>query len=244
MLALVFGVGCIAGVLNVMAGGGSLLTLPVLLFLGLPASLANGTNRVAILTQNIVAVAAFRRHGVSDFRTGFRLALFTLPGAVLGAYLATGVSDVWFRRILAGVILFGIWTMFVRPPAVLADRNVMPRVTGAAALSMIGIGFYGGFIQAGVGMLFLLVLYNVLRLDLVRTNAFKVFIVLVYTLPSLGVFVATGNVDWGLGLVLAAGNALGGWVATHWSVRGGDRPIRVVVAAALLLMALRLVVAG
>lgn len=242
MQLLVFGAGLVAGILNVMAGGGSFITLPVLLFLGLPAPLANGTNRVAVLTQNVVAVAGFRRQGVSDFRSGLLLALFTLPGATLGAYFATGVSDLWFRRILAAVIVFGVWTLFLRPPSVTKPQTATPKVTIAAALGMVGIGFYGGFVQAGVGMLFLLVLYNFLRLDLVRVNALKVLIVLVYTVPTLVVFVATNNVDWTTGLILAGGTAAGGWIGTHVSMRGGERPIRIVVAVALLLMAVRLAV--
>jgi uncharacterized membrane protein YfcA len=110
-----------------------------------------------------------------------------------------------------------------------------------ALLSFVGVGFYGGFIQAGVGFLFMLVFHRLLGLDLVRTNVYKVLVVLFLSTPALVVFIVTGNVVWGTALVLAAGTATGAVVATRVSVKGGERPIRIVLAVALLLMAVRLV---
>ena len=108
-------------------------------------------------------------------------------------------------------------------------------------LGSFGIGFYGGFIQAGVGFLLMLVLHQLLRIDLVRTNMHKVLIVLIFSLPALAVFVGTGNVAWVFAVALAAGNALGAVVATRVSVKGGERPIKIVLGIALAMMAARLV---
>jgi hypothetical protein len=236
-----FGAGVLAGFLNVMAGGGSLITLPILLFLGFPAALANGTNRVAILVQNVAAVTSFRQQGLSDVRTGLRLAAVTLPGAVAGAFISLRVSDATFRVILAAVLIVAVAGL-LRPPGRTADY-AGPGTPGVATyLALVGVGLYGGFLQAGVGFLFMVVLHRMLRLDLVRTNMYKVFIVLVYTIPTLTVFVWSGNVRWLTGLVLAAGSAAGAVIATRVSVRGGERYIRPVVAVALVLMAARLVV--
>lgn len=235
----VFGAGLLAGFLNVMAGGGSLLTLPILLFLGFPAALANGTNRVAILAQNVTAVASFRRQGLSDVRTGAWLALLTLPGAVAGAIFAIRISEAAFRTILAAVLVLAVWGLFAPRRGGREVDSPLRRMLGGIAF--VGIGFYGGFIQAGVGFLLMAALYSLLAVDLVRVNMYKVFIVLVYTLPALTVFVWSGNVDWSSGLVLAVGNSVGALVATRVSVKGGERPIRVVLAVALLLMAGRLV---
>lgn len=240
-LALVSGVGLLAGALNVLAGGGSLFTLPVLLFLGLPAAVANGTNRLGILVQNVVAVAAFRRDRLSDVRTSLTLAAWTLPGAVAGALVSLEVPDVWFRRILAGIVIAGAITIAFPRPLHTADAGAAaPRVRWGTALAFLGVGFYGGFIQAGVGMVFLLVLYHALHLSLVLVNAYKVFVVAVYTVPALLVFALTGNVDWRVGFVLAAGYGAGGLLGSRLSVRGGDRVIRIVVGLALLAMAVQL----
>lgn len=240
-LAIVFGAGALAGALNVVAGGGSLFTLPALLFLGLPPALANGTNRLGILVQNIVAVDAFRRRRLSDAATSWKLALWTLPGAISGALMSLAIPDVWFKRILAAIVVAGAVTIALPRPARAESLGVgPPRIRWWSALAFLGIGFYGGFIQAGVGMVFLLVLYHLLHLSLVLVNMYKVFIVAVYTIPALAVFLVTGNVAWDVGVVLAVGMGLGGLVGTRVAVGGGERAIRAFVGIALLLMALRL----
>lgn len=238
---LVFGAGLLAGFLNIMAGGGSLFTLPILIFAGLPVAIANGTNRVGILVQNVAAVASFRRQGYDDARTGVWYGLATIPGAVAGAWFAIGIGEETFRAILAGVLVLAVVGLLFP-----AHRGRAPSAGARAAafLAFVGIGFYGGFVQAGVGFLLMLVLHQLLGLDLVRTNMHKVLVVLVFSLPALAVFVWTDNVAWSLAATLAAGNAAGAVAATRIAVRGGDRPIRVVVGVALLLMAVRLVWPG
>lgn len=243
-LIAVFAAGLAAGFLNVMAGGGSLLTLPVLLFVGLPAPLANGTNRLAILVQNVVATVSFRREGIREVRAALPVALLTIPGAIAGAFLAVRVSDALFRAILAGVLVLSVIGIFASPRRDVPAGAAARRLTLPAVLSFLGIGFYGGFIQAGVGILIMGVLHGLLHVHLVRVNAWKVIVVLVFSVPALTVFIATGNVDWVTGGVLTAGTSLGAVAGARVSVRRGERAIRWVVAAALLLMAGRLALGG
>ncbi len=240
-MLLLFGVGLLAGIINVMAGGGSTLTLPVLIFLGLDGATANGTNRVAIFVQNIFATMSFRREKVSNLRRSLMLGVWTLPGAVLGAVLAVRISDAWFQRIL-GLIMIGVVISMIIPRSrdkVTTDEGVR---TWWIYPALFGIGFYGGFIQVGVGFLFMAAFYHILRLNLVYVNLHKVTVVLLYTLPALAIFAWTGHVDWGLGLSLAAGNALGGWWAAHLAVRRGEKLIRIVLVAAILIMAAKLLI--
>ncbi len=238
-ILLLFGVGVLTSVQNVMAGGGSTLSLPVLIFLGLDGATANGTNRVGIVVQGIFSVLAFRRKRFSRLRQSAVLGLLTLPGAVLGAFAAVRISDVWFERIL-GIVMIGIVLTMLLP----RSKGVMTSPEGRDSIwiypALFGIGFYGGFIQVGVGFLLMAALFHLLRLDLVFVNMHKVAIVLIFTVPALLVFVASGNVNWPLGLALAAGNGVGGWWAAHFSIRGGERVIRVVLVLAILVMALGL----
>ncbi len=238
---LVFGAGLLAGFLNVMAFGGSLLTLPILIFLGLPVAVANGTNRFAILAQNVAAVSSFRRLGYRDARTGIRYAIATIPGAVVGAFAAVRVDEDLFRAILAAVLVLAVFGLLTSGRSKEAQGKISRGAQLAALTAFFAIGFYGGFIQAGVGFLLMLTMHHLLHIDLIRTNMHKVLIVLVFSVPALAVFIATGNVAWPTALALAAGNATGATVATHVSVRGGERPIRIVVGVALLIMAVRLV---
>ena len=241
ILLAVFGAGLVAGFLNVMAGGGSLITLPLLIFMGLPVAVANGTNRVAILVQNVAAVGSFRRQGYADFRTGLAYGVATIPGAIAGAFVAVHVGEATFRAILAGVMAITVFGLLLPKRRKEVAGDPPDRVRVLAFLGFFGIGFYGGFIQAGVGFLLMLVLHQLLRIDLVRTNMHKVLIVLIFSLPALAVFIGTGNVAWMYAVALAAGNALGAIVATRVSVKGGERPIKIVLGVALLMMAARLV---
>ncbi len=236
----VLAAGLIAGFINVMAGGGSLITLPILIFLGFPVAVANGTNRFAILVQNVTAVSSFRSQGHSDLRSGMTYALVTVPGAVAGAFVATRVDEEVFRAILATVLVLSVVGLLFpkRNGGEYGDPSGRTRVV--AFLAFFAIGFYGGFIQASVGFLLMLVLHRMLGYDLVRTNVHKVLIILVFSIPAFAVFVVTGNVAWTIAVTLAAGNAGGAIVATHVSVRGGEKPIRFVLGIALLMMAVRL----
>jgi uncharacterized protein len=239
-IAILFGVGTVAGFMNVTAGGGSSLTLPVLIFLGLDAALANGTNRVAIFIQNISAVYAFKRQNYQQFGFSLKLALLTLPGAAAGALIAIDISSALFQKIL-GIVMIGIIVSMIIPHATLSlDNRADKKITWPVALAMIFIGFYGGFIQVGVGFLLMAALNYLLRFNLVYVNMHKVFIVLVYTIPALLIFIVTGNVKWTFGLSLAAGNALGGWWAAKAAVKKGEKLIRVVLIAAMLVMSLKL----
>lgn len=241
-LFLLFGLGIIVGFINVNAGGGSSLTLPMLIFLGLDGALANGTNRVAILVQNVFAVASFRKREFHEFQLSGKLSLLTLPGAIIGAFLATKISGVLFERMLGVVLIFIVISMFF-------SRNYTKNILDQEKHSnwliypvLFGIGFYGGFLQVGVGFMFMAALYHLLKLDLIRVNMHKVFIVLIYTIPALVIFVITGNVIWKFGLSLAAGSALGAWFGARASVKGGEKLIRIVLAIAISGMAIKLLI--
>ena len=234
-------VGVIAGFLNVLAGGGSLLTLPLLIFFGLPAATANGTNRVAIFCQNIFAITGFKRQGVFPIR----LALLCMPPALLGSYLganlAISVDEMLFRRLLAmimvGVLLFMVFDPMKRFRS--QERPMTPMRTVVLIVSFFGVGVYGGFVQAGVGFLIITALL-VHGLDLVRINAVKVLVIFAFTAVALGVFIVHSQVDYVLGLSLAVGNSLGGWIATHYAVKKGHDWIKRFVIVTVLVFALRL----
>lgn len=240
---LLFGVGSVAGFINVMAGGGSLLTLPVMVFMGLPGPTVNGTNRIAILAQNISATISFFRHGYRDLRLSLSLTACALPGTVLGAMAGTRLEGVWFNRTLACVMIVVLLLMSRKSRASTSPDeggSISRRRFVLAHLGMVLVGLYGGFIQAGVGFLLMAILHRVLGLDLVRVNMHKVFIIGVYTVLAVAIFAAEGQIFWAAGVALALGNATGGWIGVHFAVAKGDRIIRVVFRFALVAMAVKL----
>jgi uncharacterized membrane protein YfcA len=239
-ILLLFGVGTMAGFMNVMAGGGSSLTLPVLIFLGLDGAMANGTNRVALVLQNFFAVLSFRKREFHQYQRSFHLAIMTLPGAIIGAMAANKISDVWFQRILSLVLIGIVVSMFFPSQKIGPATSAEGKKTWQIYPVMVGIGFYGGFIQVGVGFMFMAALYHILKMDLVYVNMHKVFIVLVYMIPTLYIFLYHGKVDWLIGLCLAVGNSFGAWWGAHFVVKGGEKIIRYILAVAILIMSIKL----
>jgi uncharacterized protein len=233
-------VGFIAAVINVIAGGGSFLTLPLLIFLGLPASIANGTNRVGVLAQNVSAVAGFHSRDVLPVRWSMAVSVPALAGAAIGAWAALHVTDVAFRRILATVMVaVTLWTLLKRGsrPAASAEPRSAWHPLMVAGFFVTGI--YGGFLQAGVGFL-VLAMTTAAGLDLVRGNAVKVFSVMMLTMLSLVVFAGAGQVDWAAGLALGIGNLLGGAAGVRLAVYKGHQWLEGAVTATVILFAVLL----
>jgi uncharacterized membrane protein YfcA len=231
--------GVVAGTLNVIAGGGSFLTLPILIFLGLPPSVANGTNRVGILVQNIGALWSFNRHGMVDWRWVLRGALPASGGAVAGTYAALIVGDEAFKKILALLMVaITLWTIAKPLEPGQPSEETSPR-HGLLALGFTLVGFYGGFVQAGVGFL-VLAATTIAGLDLVRGNAVKVLSILAFTIISLLLFALNGKVDWLLGSFLAVGTLVGGQLGVRFTVLKGHRWVQRVVTAAIIIFAIKL----
>ena len=227
--------GFAAGFINTLAGSGSLITLPILILLGLPANIANGTNRVGILLQNIVAVETFRRHGTLDGTGNIKLIVPAVLGAVAGAALAVHLDAALLKRVIGALMLVMLFVVLWRPNRWLArhagERSA--RLWIQAPL-FFAIGAYGGFIQAGVGILLLAGLVLSAGHDLVGANAVKNLIVLVFTIAALAVFVVNGQVRWELGLLLGVGNAVGAWSAARLALRRGAAFVRWVLIVVLL----------
>jgi uncharacterized membrane protein YfcA len=240
-LALLAGTGVAAGFLNVMAGGGSLLSVPMMLFLGLPGPVANGSNRISIIAQNIVAVRTFFRRGFSDFPLSLSLTAFAIPGAVLGAIVGVELDGEWFERVLA-LVMIGVLVLmqFDSKKRKGPSLELTRRRWWAGHVLMFGAGCWGGFIQIGVGFILMPILHRVMGLDLVRTNMHKVFIALSYNLIALAIFASVVSIHWSFGLALAAGNALGGYFGARFSVSGGELWIRRVFTGVLLVFIAKL----
>lgn len=241
ILALI-GTGLAAGFINTTAGGGSMLTLPLLMFLGLPANVANGTNRIAILFQNIIGVSTFRQKKVLDFSTDYKLAIPAILGSIIGAFFAVEVDEALLKKIIAGLMVGMFLLVILKPDVWVKDQvgSVDEKPTILQYIIFFFIGLYGGFIQMGVGFLLLAGLVLGCGQDLVKANAVKVFIVLIYTVFTLGIFIYHQQVDIVAGLILAAGNMGGAWLGANFTVKGGAKYVRYVLMLALVIVILNL----
>ena len=235
-------VGFIAGFINTMAGGGSLLTLPLLIFLGLPSAVANGTNRIAIFMSAFSATAGFKSKGISNYPFNFYLGFSGLLGALIGAQIAVDIKGELFNKILAVIMIVVVLLIVFKPK--IDSINILERLTGKHLyISMVAfffIGIYGGFINAGIGFVIMLFLHYYNKMNLVKVNATKVVIVLIYTTGAIITFALAGKINWIYGIFLASGNFLGGWISSRWSVKKGEKAIKAFLVVMVLLMSIKL----
>lgn len=229
--------GVIAGFVNTLAGGGSFLTLPALMLLGMPADVANGTNRVGVLIQSLAGVKGFDRHGALAREALLPVLLPTVPGAVAGALVASWMPTALLKPVLLTTMIGMALLTVLRPSTVAPPAGTPARrlaETPAAALWLFGAGFYGGFIQAGVGFVLLAALAGVLRYDLVRANALKMACTALFSILALSVFATRDQVLWVPGLVLAVAQVVGVQASVRFALRVSQDTLRYFLLGAVV----------
>ncbi|HEY3429428.1 MAG TPA: sulfite exporter TauE/SafE family protein [Cyclobacteriaceae bacterium] len=239
LIIIVVGFG--AAFLNTVGGGGSLFSVPILTFMGLPITTANATSRVALLFQNIFAVGGFKSKGVElPWPYSLYLGIASLGGGLIGSLLASQVPDEVFKKIFVGVMIGAVVMIIYDPFKSKGEEELTAPRQWLGAFLFFFIGIYGGFVQAGIGFLVIAVLSMVNNLSLVKSNYVKVFAAIVYTAVSVAVFAYEGKIVWATGFILAIGHALGGWYASRWSVDKGEVWIKRVMIVSVLAMAVKL----
>jgi len=232
--------GLAAGFINVLAGGGSFLTLAALDFAGLDIAVANATNRVAVEVGAVTSTLGFRSKGVCDFRFAAVLALPGLLGSLVGALIASRLPGDVFKRLVGVAMVFMLVTLIFHGERWIKKADTaLSRKRRVWTLVFFFIGIYGGAIQAGVGFLLTAALVLLAGQDLVRTAFFKVFTVGVYTLGALAMFALQGQVNWLMGAVLSVGNGLGAWLTSRLAVAKGEGLIRWVLIIMLAVLSVR-----
>lgn len=240
-IPLIILTGFVAAFLNTVGGGGSLFTVPILTFFGLPITNANATNRVALLVQNFFAVGGFRSKKVAlPWPYSLYLGISTLGGGIIGSLMASRIDDALFSRIFAVVMIIAVFFIVFNPKKPSGAENLSFRSQLLGTICFFFLGIYGGFVQAGIGFLVLAVLNLVNNLNLVTSNYVKVFSAIVYTAASVVVFALEGEIDWTTGAILAIGMAAGGWFASRWSVDKGEVWIKRVMIVTIIILAIKL----
>jgi uncharacterized membrane protein YfcA len=235
---LLAGAGYLAGFINTIAGGGSMLTLPAFMMLGLPADVANGTNRVGVLLQSLAGTRGFYRAGKLEPSTIVPTLLPTLGGSLAGSLLASYLPVTWLKPALLVTMLAMALLMLVQPSIVAPPPGTPAYALRDRPLAWLGLfaaGLYGGFVQAGVGFILIAALAGGLRYDLVRTNALKMAITGALTLIALGVFVLRGQVLWIPGLLMAVGTVIGAMTSVKFAISVPQSVLKWVLFAMVVL---------
>ncbi len=228
--------GFFAGVINSMAGGGSLLSVPLLSLAGVGGNLANGTNRIAVLIQNITGAYGYARRNVGNRKRTVQVLIPAVIGGLMGSLVASQIPDELFERMF-GFLMLPLLALSIWKPKVDAEQE--PWSLWVSSVVFFGVGFYGGAVQAGVGLIILLVLSRA-GFDLVTANAMKTVVILAITAMAVPVFIYNDQVRWWPAFVLSVGMGAGGYVGALVAVDGGERIIRPVLVVVVLTLASRM----
>lgn len=241
IISLLVAAGILVGFINTLAGSGSLITIPLLMFLGLPANVANGTNRINVLLTSIVGVSSFRQQKVFKLRENIWLSVPAILGAVIGAKIAVDINELILTRIIGGLMVFLLFTIIYKPEKWLKEvgKNTESKFNFWQYLILFFVGLYGGFIQIGVGVFILSGLVLTAGFDLVKANALKLFIILVYTVFAFGIFIYNKQVNYLAGFLLGGGSMIGSFIATRVAVSWGPKFVRIVLIAVVLVAAIK-----
>lgn len=242
MYLAVIAAGIFAGFVNTLAGGGSLITLPLLMFLGLPANIANGTNRIGVFIQSLVSSVSFRRQNIFTVRESLWMSVPSIVGALLGALIAVKINERVMELLIAGLLIFMFFVILYKPEQWVRDQahSATMQRRWWVPLLFFFIGMYGGFIQAGVGFFLLAALVLGTGMGLTRANAHKALMVAVMTAISLVVFIFSNQIYYLYGIILAVGQGAGAWLGSKVAVSWGPKVVRVILLVSIMVSAIEL----
>ncbi|MCL2131364.1 MAG: sulfite exporter TauE/SafE family protein [Lentimicrobiaceae bacterium] len=229
--------GLAVGFINTLAGGGTVISITLFMMLGLDPMTANGTNRIPIVLQNLVAVANFRRNKLLDMRKSVKWALPVIAGSILGSLLSIEINNTAFGICFLVVMLLMALMLLLNPTAWIKGNP--DKINNPTALMeyflLFLVGIYAGFIHVGAGYFLLAIFVLMNGYNLLQANAIKNFMVLLYVPFSLAVFIYHGKVNYEYGFIHAIGNIIGAYVASRWAVNWGINFIRWLVIVLIAL---------
>lgn len=237
IIVLLILAGFMVGVINTIAGSGTVITYSLFMMLGLPVNFANGTIRLGVIMQTLTSTLNFKKHNTLDWKKGFKLAIPVVIGSIVGAQIAVEINEAVFEKILAGVLLIMLFFIFYRPEKWLRGQiqKIQSKPTIIQLLLFFIIGLYGGFIHIGVGIFMLSVLVLNAGYDLVKANAIKVMTVFLYSPFALAVFIMNDQVHYGMGSIAAIGNIFGGYVGSKMAISRGSNFVRWVLIVVIII---------
>lgn len=211
--------GFIAAIMNTLAGYGSIITLTILMdVMGLPANMANGTNRVNILANGVAGSLGYYKNGKLSIHKGSSILIAVCTGAVVGILLAVNVSNEQFRDVFKYLVVVLFLSIIVNPKRWIRETSKEERLPmWKLILIYFPIGVYGGFIQMGMGIVFLMAAVLVSKYTILKANALKLVLVVIYTAISILIFHYHGMIDWKIGAVLSIGTASGGYLTANYA---------------------------
>lgn len=241
-IALLITAGFLVGVINTIAGSGTVITYSLFMLMGLPANAANGTIRIGVIMQTMAATLTFKKAKLLEIRKGVFISLPIIFGSIIGAQIAVSIPNDIFEKVLAFVLILMVAFIFFDPSKwIKGQAKLNKKKLGWWQYILFFVtGIYGGFIHIGVGIILLAVLVLAAGYDLVKANAIKILSVFLYAPFALAVFMINGEVNYHLGLIAAIGNLMGGIFASRLAIKKGAGFIRWFLIVIIILFAVKL----
>lgn len=234
--------GITVGFLNTLAGGATVISMAVFMALGLPIITAAGTNRIAVLMQNIVSTFFFRRQKLIDIKQALRLSVPIILGTVIGTQFTMLITDGLYSIFFMGGLLFLGGMLILKPLAWVGKENTnIKKTTPLIWIILFIAGIYSGSIYVGVGYIFIAIFAVGFGIDLIRANALKGFMAMILTPVSLVLFVIHGEVDYSFGLIHGIGNIIGAYFGSKYATKLGVGFIRKVLIIMIIVSAIDLI---
>ncbi|MBS9778328.1 MAG: sulfite exporter TauE/SafE family protein [Gammaproteobacteria bacterium] len=221
--------GLVAGVINTLAGGGSNLTIPALMVMGMPPDVANATNRVGVILQAVVGAKGFKKYDklpLGDFKS---IIIPLLIGSLVGGLFASYAPQSLLKYLLLGAMLSVATIILIRPDVIAPPAGTVPHTMSEKPQAwwwLLIAGFYGGFVQAGVGFIIITAFAGILRYDLVSSNALKVLSTIFFTGIALVIFIINDQVRWVPGLILAVGTMVGAHIGVKMALKISQQSLK------------------
>ena len=208
-----------AGAINTLAGNGSAITLTILTeLIGLSPNIANGTNRIGVLAQSTASTIAFYRNGKLDLERSWLFVVLITVGAIVGIITATQVSNEQFKMVFRYLMIIMLFIILINPKRFLIETDPSKKLPLYISIPVfLGLGFYGGFIQMGMGIFFLATMVLVARFSLMDSNVVKSLVVALYTIFAVAIFHYAGLINWKIGFIMAIGQTAGGYLTAHYA---------------------------
>ena len=238
-----FVLGAVVSLINSIAGGGSTLSLPIMIFLGMPATVANGTNRIGLIIGNCSSAFNLMKHGYLNKKIFMQLVIPTFLGALVGACFLVHIGDKAFQAILAVVICLVVVMSNLRKDILGKPPAAPPaKLTPLGAIGFFGIAVYGCIVQVGVGFVQIFGLTRYTGLEPIRVNALKNALTNVFLIVSTTALGIAGKIDWPIAIVMAAGAWLGGYLGSFTQRKKGNKFIQHFISVCSVAMAVYLIV--
>ena len=245
-LFIIFLVGIFAGTINIVSAGGSLIVLPLLIFFGLPTTVANASNRVAILVQNIMGLYVFYIKGMKNVKLSIILSIPAIIGSFIGVHYGISLPDDVFNRML-GIIMLLVLIIMIMPTKWKDGHNQSEKLSSFSKVMLVlvflALGIYGGMVQAAVGFLFIIALNLLIpRLNYAEVQCMKTLIITIYLSLSTFVFIFQGYVNWPFAISLALGCGIGGFIGGRLTVSLPEKKLKAIMFVVIFILAVKLLI--